>query len=367
MEGFRKMPKMGGCDCAVPRMKTGGYVSRTVGHEDQGFKPMKKANGGIISMLDQKPIGKPAIGLGVAPGKPSMAARREAMKVKPKAKPKLDILIAVGKGKKTGGEVKETAKHEAAEKKGVKSVKAELKSHEKLPASKAHKGLKCGGEVKKMAEGGAVQPSLADVWRWNNEFQKMNNIPPQKMNNRGDIAQALATQSYYKTIMGNNRNAGGMSFRSPDDSPEELARINAPRNFEDGSSAPLTWEQSGQGSSQPAPFVSSATPSNSGLGLVNSRLASRNLPPQQPPSNGNGGFFPHNPMVRTPSVPGGGTGGTYGGQLGGGAGGNINTNPIGFLNQPSSGYNKYEPRQAVVQGNRLAQGPSGMKNGGRVK
>ena len=34
-----------------------------------------------------------------------------------------------------------------------------MKSHEKLPASKGHKGLKCGGKVKKMAEGGIVPGS----------------------------------------------------------------------------------------------------------------------------------------------------------------------------------------------------------------
>jgi len=362
VDDFKRMPKMHGCACTVPRMKTGGYVSKAIAAEDQGFKPMKKAVGGLISLLPEKLTGKPALGSSAAPGKPSMAARREAMKVKPKAKPKakLDVLIAVGKGKKEGGEVKESAKHEASEKKEVKAVKAELKSHEKKPASKAHKGLKYGGEVKKMADGGAVQQSLADVLRWNTEFQRRNNIPSQKMDNRGDINQALATQNYYKTIMGNNRGAGGSFFRSPDDSAAQAAALNAPRNFEGMSKAPLSWEQTGQGSSQAPAFVSSATPSGSGLGLVNARLASRNMPQQPVPvDNGNGGFGPPFPRGIMDDI-----------RAGVGTQGQVRVdpnNPIGFLTQGGGGYNKYQPRMATVQNNRLVQGPTGMKNGGRVK
>lgn len=342
MDDFKKMPKMSGmsgCGCSVPRMKTGGYVSKAIAVEDQGFKPMKKASGGIISLLPEKLTGKPAFGSAAAPGKPSMAARREAMKVKPKAKPKakLDVLIAVGKGKKHGGEVKESAKHEALEKKEVKAVKTELKAHEKKPASKAHKGLKYGGVAKGYANGGAVRsPETATADEFNRQFYALNPGAGRWNEKWG----ALGQQAYLQDLI--RRNQGQYKM------PGVMADPNVPVIPEYQGMGIRDGAFTGGGS----PAVSSATPqSTAGLGMVNARLASRNMPLQQAPvDNGNGGFGPALPRDL--------------GQIGPQAGSN---SPIGFLTQGGGGYNKYTPNRATVQGNRLVQGPTGMKNGGRVK
>jgi hypothetical protein len=219
MEGFGKLQKMG-CGCSVPHMKDGGYVSKARAEEDQGFKATKKAVGGAISIIDA--VGKP-VGGSVAPGKPSAKDRRAAMKLKPKVSVEIPLgmkkggkmadggIVPIVKAKKVepvkakpaddstpspkvqeemrkardearelklmedaytkaggelkfakGGTVKESAKDEKAETKKIAAISKELKSHEKLPASKGHKGLKCGGKVKKMAEGGIVPGS--DYW-----------------------------------------------------------------------------------------------------------------------------------------------------------------------------------------------------------
>jgi hypothetical protein len=54
---------------------------------------------------------------------------------------------------KKGGEVESPAQHKA-EMKAIKGVGKELKQHEGMPASKAHKGLKTGGIAKSTKPGG---------------------------------------------------------------------------------------------------------------------------------------------------------------------------------------------------------------------
>jgi hypothetical protein len=98
------------------KLKKGGSVK----------KPAKMMNGGVMGALANAPAAVGARG-GMAPvarpGKPSMAARRAAMKGAPMGRPMM----------KEGGD-------------------AALEKHASMPASKAHKGLKTGGVV--MGQGG---------------------------------------------------------------------------------------------------------------------------------------------------------------------------------------------------------------------
>jgi hypothetical protein len=115
MEGYKKMPRSG-----IAHMQTEGVSTAPIKRsapksaaKAKGYKKggaVKKAGGGMMSML---PIPKSReaeeIAEGESPAKPSAAARRKAMKLKPKVKPKLDVMIAIGKGKKEGGKVKKYA------------------------------------------------------------------------------------------------------------------------------------------------------------------------------------------------------------------------------------------------------------------
>lgn len=123
--------KKGGSVNGHKNMKSGGCMKSGGKADASGHSYM---NGGISAAL----AGEPMIATkrsGAAPkvGKPSMAARRAAMK------------MAGRRGMKEGGE---TAKEHKAEMSKMKGLEKELKSHASKPASKAHKGLKTGGVVK---------------------------------------------------------------------------------------------------------------------------------------------------------------------------------------------------------------------------
>ena len=133
MGQFKPMVKMMTTEPSVElKLKKGGSVS----------KPKKMMNGGVMGGLAAMPAPGSRGGMapGMAPRRPSMAARRAAMMNRPAMnRPMM----------KEGGETK--AEH-AAEMKKMMGTEAKLKKHASMPASKAHTGLKTGGVV--MGQGG---------------------------------------------------------------------------------------------------------------------------------------------------------------------------------------------------------------------
>jgi hypothetical protein len=143
MGQFKPMVKMETTEPSIElKLKKGGKVEK------------KMQMGGSPDMMGapSTPPAMPARGgmMGArAPMKPSLAARRRAMRAMPaQAAPAAPVGMASQLMKK-GGESK--AEHKAEMTKMAKTAK-ELKKHESMPASKAHKGLKTGGVV--MGQGG---------------------------------------------------------------------------------------------------------------------------------------------------------------------------------------------------------------------
>lgn len=142
MGQFKPMVKMYTTEPSVElKLKKGGSV--------------KKADGGMMGApapAGALPPAMPARGGmpgAAAPMKPSLAMRRRAMRGMPAAPgPAAPVGPAASMmkkgGKAEGGESK--AEHKAEMTKMAKTAK-ELKKHESMPASKAHKGLKTGGVV----------------------------------------------------------------------------------------------------------------------------------------------------------------------------------------------------------------------------
>jgi hypothetical protein len=413
MEGFGKLQKMG-CGCSVPHMKDGGYVSKARAEEDQGFKATKKAVGGAISAIDV--IGAP-VGGSVAPGKPSAKDRRAAMKLKPKVS--VEIPLAAKKGGKMadggivpivkvkkvepvkakpaddstpspkvqeemrkardearelkareaaynkesgelkfakGGAVKESAKEEKAETKKIAAISKELKSHEKLPASKGHKGLKCGGKVKKMAEGGAVLP---DYWANRKATREAQPTIPSGSTQMAYHNEAVATpgtltpQEQVARRIGLRANpTAGNPQTAPSVTPPQGGGMVDPYEasnaaFEKAHGIPKSRMTRGK---TMADYYAAISGGN------NPMLSGWDKP--APIDGGNGGFGPMDPSkftTPTPSVTppsgnqvfGGNTGMTAPPSTGGGG-------PLGFLNQNNQGQNKYIPQLAqIIGGNRL--------------
>ena len=89
MGQFKPMVKMETTEPSVIlKLKKGGHVSsKANAKEENGHKPMGKADGGMMGALAGAPalVGRPASAAPVSmPGKPSMAARRKAMMAKRK-------------------------------------------------------------------------------------------------------------------------------------------------------------------------------------------------------------------------------------------------------------------------------------------
>jgi len=131
MGQFKPMVKMDTTEPTVElKLKKGGSVS----------KPKKMMNGGMMGTPAMAPVGARGGMSPVArPTRPSLAARRAAMKAAPMGRPTM----------KEGGETKAEHKAEMA---AIKSVDKKLSKHAEKAASKAHKGLKTGGVV--MGQGG---------------------------------------------------------------------------------------------------------------------------------------------------------------------------------------------------------------------
>lgn len=144
MGQFKPMVKMMTTEPTVElKLAKGGAVAMKKGGSTT--KAKKMADGGL-GMAGQM-MGAPRIPTGpvggsaapvVGPRRPSMSARRKAMK------PPMAAPMPAAPMMKEGGET--SAMHKAEMKKMSGTAK-ELKQHASMPASKAHKGLKTGGVV----------------------------------------------------------------------------------------------------------------------------------------------------------------------------------------------------------------------------
>tara|TARA_R110000868_G_scaffold126363_1_gene333367 strand:- start:28 stop:1515 length:1488 start_codon:yes stop_codon:yes gene_type:complete len=165
MGQFKPMVKMETTEPSVIlKLKKGGHVSNKKMQMDSIDKAghKKMANGGAMGALAMNPalVGRPAVNAPVAaPGKPSMAARRQAMMAK-KAMP--SAMMAKDGGKADMAEDKAMVKnamkqHDAQEHKGGKGTKLTLKHGGKMATGgvvDGQGGYKDGGIIKTKDQGG---------------------------------------------------------------------------------------------------------------------------------------------------------------------------------------------------------------------
>jgi hypothetical protein len=152
MGEFKPMVKMMTTEPSVElKLKKGGSATHKRMHAEgakAGFKPVKKMDGGSMGSL----AGTSAMPMGNPVAARAMAAKRMAAKPTPPTRgmpaPARPAMPAAPMGrpmmKKGGG------------------VEAELKKHESMPASKAHKGLKTGGIAKSTKPGGYKTGGVVD-------------------------------------------------------------------------------------------------------------------------------------------------------------------------------------------------------------
>jgi len=130
------------------------------------FKAMKKEKTTEPEVeLKLKKGGKAKMAMGGVPmvsgrGSPIMDPReaelRKAMAMKAMSQRQPGALM-----RKKGGEV-ESPKEHKSEMKEMGKIEKELKHHESMKASKAHKGLKTGGASKKFDNGGTTSSKIAN-------------------------------------------------------------------------------------------------------------------------------------------------------------------------------------------------------------
>ncbi len=129
MGQFKPMVKMMTTEPSVElKLKKGGPVKMQMGGMPPADAAMPAAPAGGAAPAMGRGMGAPMATPGLAPKRPSMAARRRAMMARPSgAAPAAPVGMA-GRMMKDGGD-------------------ASLKAHAAKPASQAHKGLKTGGVV----------------------------------------------------------------------------------------------------------------------------------------------------------------------------------------------------------------------------
>jgi hypothetical protein len=165
MGQFKPMVKMETTEPSVIlKLKKGGHVSnkkmKSTSLDKAGHKKM--ADGGAMGALAMNPalVGRPAVNAPVAaPGKPSMAARRQAMMAK---KPMPSAMMAKEGGKADMAEDKAMIKkaikqHDAQEHKGGEGTKLKLKHGGKMNTGgvvDGQGGYKDGGIIKTKDQGG---------------------------------------------------------------------------------------------------------------------------------------------------------------------------------------------------------------------
>lgn len=141
MGQFKPMVKMMTTEPTVElKLKKGGSATHHRMMKEgakEGFKSVKKMDGGVMGALSRAPA--PITPMGNVPAARAVAAKR------PMVRP-------AGVMRKKGGEVETPAMH-AKEMKAIKTVDTKLTKHAAAPASKAHKGLKTGGVMKSTKPG----------------------------------------------------------------------------------------------------------------------------------------------------------------------------------------------------------------------
>ena len=235
-----------------------------------------------------------------------------------------------------GGAVKESAKEEKAETKKIAAISEDLKSHEKLPASKGHKGLKCGGKVKKMAEGGAVLP---DYWANRKATREAQPTIPSNSTQMAYHNEAVATPG---TLTPQEEVARRIGLRANPAAGNPQAHNPAGGQVYVGLSEGAQTQalQQAQAALPTTSKLYKAPPTGNGQGAGTGSGGTYTFEDQardrygvKPPS-GNQVFGGNTGMTAPPSTGGGG--------------------PLGFLNQNNQGQNKYIPQLAqIIGGNRL--------------
>jgi hypothetical protein len=156
MGQFKPMVKMMTTEPSVElKLKTGGSASFKRMHSEgakEGFKPVKKMNGGVMDALSRTPtpttpVGNPSAARAMASKRPMRAPAAPARGMPAVGRPAAPMPAApMGRPMmKKGGD-----------------VSAALEKHADMPASKAHKGLKTGGIAKSTKPGGYKTGGVVD-------------------------------------------------------------------------------------------------------------------------------------------------------------------------------------------------------------
>jgi hypothetical protein len=156
MGQFKPMVKMMTTEPSVElKLKTGGSASFKRMHSEgakEGFKPVKKMNGGVMDALSRTPtpttpVGNPSAARAMASKRPMRAPAAPARGMPAVGRPAAPMPAApMGRPMmKKGGD-----------------VSAALEKHSDMPASKAHKGLKTGGIAKSTKPGGYKTGGVVD-------------------------------------------------------------------------------------------------------------------------------------------------------------------------------------------------------------
>ena len=157
MGQFKPMVKMDTTEPSVElKLKTGGSASFKRMHSEgakEGFKPVKKMNGGVMDALSRTPtpttpLGNPSAARAMASKRPMRAPAGPARGMPAVGRPAAAPMPAAPMGRpmmKKGGD-----------------VSAKLEKHADMPASKAHKGLKTGGIAKSTKPGGYKTGGVVD-------------------------------------------------------------------------------------------------------------------------------------------------------------------------------------------------------------
>lgn len=157
MGQFKPMVKMHTTEPSVElKLKTGGSASFKRMHSEgakEGFKPVKKMNGGVMDALSRTPtpttpIGNPSAARAMASKRPMRAPAGPARGMPAVGRPAAAPMPAAPMGRpmmKKGGD-----------------VSTALEKHADMPASKAHKGLKTGGIAKSTKPGAYKTGGVVD-------------------------------------------------------------------------------------------------------------------------------------------------------------------------------------------------------------
>ena len=151
--GFKRMAKMDTTEPSVDEvgkgMKKGGKAKMADGGMPMGAAPA----GALPAVAAQVARRRPVSAAEMAAARPRGAAlMRQAAMSRP-----APAIPAQAMGRvKNGGAMKKVEKEIRNEKEELHRVDKRLNRHEEMAASKAHKGLKTGGVMKKFAAGGAV-------------------------------------------------------------------------------------------------------------------------------------------------------------------------------------------------------------------